>query len=296
MSQGMPWLRTSYTMGNSYFTGATKAERLADRFAVAALDYLQKDADDNQELNEIYEPAVSAKEFANRICKALKVVDLWQRSTIKKFGKVAEESTSFGVLITHLTTRAGIKKVLACMDSNTHLHGTSSTNIGIRECYEFYEQFAKCLAGSKPPPAVDPAAAPKTPPEAPTAGSPKLDEDAMAMAELVGKQEDKLDAQDAEIIDAARCKMNTMEVVQTKDEALKRAGIHENRPAIILVDFPTSSKVSVCSGIDIAMEIAAKLKNDDTRVLVTLHNRFEIFGDAHSRLRPRPLGTPIGPL
>ena len=284
MSQGMPWLRTSYTMTNAFFTGPTKADRLSDRFAVAALHILMQDASENQELNELYEPAISAKEFSTTICKALKVVDLWERSTIKKFGQVAQESQGFASFVAHLMTRGGVRKVLACMDSNTHLHGNSDSNIGIRECHEFYEQFAKCLAGSNPPPAVDPAAAASTPPPPPAPAPVVVDEDFVALAGLVGKEEDKLDENDMKDIEAARVKMNSVEICRTKDQLLQRAAVYESRAATVLIDFPTSSKLSICSAIDIGMEIVDKVKNLDSRVTITMHNRFVIFGEADARL------------
>jgi hypothetical protein len=128
-------------------TGAHEAQKLGVDFGIQALG-LVSDAD------------MSKDEFREKICRPLKVVEVWANLMKKRFGQVASKSKAFDRVVSMLRTSGGLKKVLAMCDSGTMLHGTSQDSPGIVECHRIVQEMEKCKAGGLPPPAVLPDADP----------------------------------------------------------------------------------------------------------------------------------------
>ena len=114
-------MKTGYVLTNSFFMSQSAKERLSPFYAVAALELLAREAADN---NDEHVPITPPITFKNVHSKAFKVLELWHGSFIKKYDRTAKESQALARVVDHLTSDAGIKKVIACMHSGTLLHGT----------------------------------------------------------------------------------------------------------------------------------------------------------------------------
>ena len=89
------------------------------------------------------------KTFQSDVCQRLKLVDLWQRHLVHKFGAVESNSAAVARLIEHLTTKAGLVKVQACIAAAVPCHGRpgGSAEHGIPECKVLYAELERCKAG-----------------------------------------------------------------------------------------------------------------------------------------------------
>ena len=91
---------------------------------------------------------MSATWFRGHICAPLRAVEMWESSVLKKFGRIAQESTQLSRTIRSLQTPGGLEKVRNCQASGMPLQGLSEAQPGILECRAIYVQMAKQLAGS----------------------------------------------------------------------------------------------------------------------------------------------------
>ena len=144
-----PNIGAGHVWDNYYLlgTGAHEAQKLGTEFGIQAIEL----ASNGQS---------SQLEFREKICRPLKVVEVWANLMKKRFGQVASKSKAFERVVSMLHTQGGLKKVLAMCDSGTMLHGTSQDSPGIVECHRIVQEMEKCKAGGLPPPAVLPDADP----------------------------------------------------------------------------------------------------------------------------------------
>ena len=68
------------------------------------------------------------------------------------YGAVASNSDALVMLVDTLTQWAGLQSVSRCAQTGVVLHGTSSEQQGISECWLLKNEFDKCQAGGLPPP------------------------------------------------------------------------------------------------------------------------------------------------
>ena len=98
-----------------------------------------------QERSEI-EP-LSGPMFQEKICKPMKIVEVWQALMIKRYGAVAANSQALERLVDSLTQWAGLQSVYRSATAGVFLHGTSAEKQGIPECWLLKNEFDKCQAG-----------------------------------------------------------------------------------------------------------------------------------------------------
>lgn len=89
-----------------------------------------------------------------KICKPMKIVEVWSTLTIKKYVCVCSNSTAFARLLQHLESPPGLLTMRTAAKSNVLLHDPS----GIPECKLLVDEFGRCAAGGLPPPAHLPTA------------------------------------------------------------------------------------------------------------------------------------------
>ena len=177
----MPYLKPAYVVTNNFFCGLASSakERLTSPYAIAALRYLQQEAEDTE--NGELMPQTTAKQFVEVTCRSFKFLELWEKTTLRKFGESCLNFPSFKRMLDHLKTASGLKKVHACMTSKVQLHGSSEQEPGIRECRDIYLQLQKCKAG-QPPASTDHAGVLQHPPVS-------ADLDGVANAQIVDDQD-----------------------------------------------------------------------------------------------------------
>jgi len=299
--EDMPYLRTGYTLTNPFFVSAQVKERLVEGFAVAALDILYQDAQDNEEKRV---PTMATNKFRDSICRSMKVLELWNKKTLHKYGKVARESQALERVVAHLSSYVGIQKVIACVNTGTPLDGTSDENIGIRECRELTKGFQQVLSGSAPP-----AAGGNTVGAVPGAGGANgvlppsgldggaagsgaaagvLDEETVTLAALLGKSETAVSDEDMQLITAAREAMDGICCSRTRAALLDRMNEYSTRNVTVLIDAPTSRKGVIAQYIDLAAVFLERSQKPDMfRILTTMHQRYNIFGECYEKLKSK---------
>lgn len=142
-----PDVKTSFVFDNHYLlgTGAHENLKMRPEYAIQALEMASED------------PDMSAKDFQEKVCKPLKLVDAWSFMMVRRFGQVASASKAFARVVAMLRTQGGLRKVIAMSQAGTVLHGTGENNPGIVECHSIVAEMEKCKAGGHPPPAVLPS-------------------------------------------------------------------------------------------------------------------------------------------
>ena len=142
----MPYLKQAYLMSNNFFVGvgAHVRDKLMDIYAVAALDVLVDDSVDG-------EIGITSVQFMD-IAKSFKILELWEKMLIRRFGSVARDSLAAQRVVKSLRTRAGWRKISACSTVGVPLHGKGPENPGILECHALVVELEKCKAGGLAPP------------------------------------------------------------------------------------------------------------------------------------------------
>ena len=125
-----------YLMG----TGAKTRDKLGDIYALRALENLSE------------KPTMGVEYFLLTMCATMKIIELWDKLNIKRYGIVCEQSPAYKRLIDHLLSEAGLKTVAQTIASGVPLNGTGPENPGVMECYLITEEFKRCKAGNLPPP------------------------------------------------------------------------------------------------------------------------------------------------
>jgi len=141
-----PELRGTFLWDNNYLivsAGAKQREQLSSKFAVKALRILQNN------------PDCTGPAFQDKVCKPMKVVEIWMALMTKRFGSVASLSPAMHRLVDHLCTSTGLESVTFCLQKKANLQD------GISECGLLLQEFEKCKAGGLPPPAKIPTDAEK---------------------------------------------------------------------------------------------------------------------------------------
>ena len=95
---------------------------------------------------------VGNKEFKEKVCAPLKLVEVWDRLMRKRYGTVCSLSPAYSRLIDRLTIPEGLKLVTAIAASGVPLHGTGPANPGVPDCFAIVAEFDRCKAGGLSPP------------------------------------------------------------------------------------------------------------------------------------------------
>ena len=92
------------------------------------------------------------KDFKEKVCAPLKLLEVWDRLMRKRYGSVCSLSTAYSRLMEMLTNLEGLKLVAAVAAAGIPLHGTGPANPGVPQCFAIVAEFDRCKAGSLPPP------------------------------------------------------------------------------------------------------------------------------------------------
>ena len=139
-------LKGNFLWDNAYIVASPSHTRsqLTPQYAIKALDTLRE---------RMSSEPLSSQTFQEKICVPMKIVEVWRALMIKRYGSVASNSPALDRLVDSLTSWVGLQSVSRCAQSGVVLHGVSSEQQGIPECWLLKNEFDKCLAGGLPPPA-----------------------------------------------------------------------------------------------------------------------------------------------
>ena len=141
-----PTLPQEFVIGNKYLIGRGESLRfrLSAKYASVAIEWLLDVAADD---------GISAAMFVNEICLPAKTLELWEQSTIKRFGGVAESFKPFQRVV-HSLQKNGRARILACIRERMPLGGGGKTgpgtSVGIEECKAVLDELSKMRAGAVP--------------------------------------------------------------------------------------------------------------------------------------------------
>ncbi len=141
-----PTLPQDFVVGNKFLTGRGESQRfrLSAKYASIAIEWFL-------DITGVDDGGVSASTFVNEICLPAKTLELWEQSTLKKFGAVAESFKPFQRVVQSLQ-RNGRSRILACIRERMPLGGGGKagpgTSVGIEECKAVLDELSKMKAGS----------------------------------------------------------------------------------------------------------------------------------------------------
>ena len=140
----MPTLRSAYIFENAYLAGHGH-ETLSDEYKCLSLDILDQSGG-----LEGQDSAWSSDKFTKKICMPLRIVELWEKTMIRRFGHVASQSSAFDRVMKMLRSKQGLQKVLSIIPGP--LHGKSEADQGIAECFALVKAMEASKAGGHGPP------------------------------------------------------------------------------------------------------------------------------------------------
>ena len=134
-------MKGSYIWDNTYLIGsfARSRDKLSATFAVEALKILEENGDD-----------LTAASFIEKVCKPMRLVEVWCTLMCKRYGSVASQSAALVRVVGRLTSWGGLADVRRCIDAGVVFQDPAA---GISECSLLVAEFDKCKAGGLPPPA-----------------------------------------------------------------------------------------------------------------------------------------------
>jgi len=141
-----PTLPQEFVIGSKYLIGRGESQRfrLSAKYASVAIEWL---------LDVTADDGISAAMFVNEICLPAKTLELWEQSTIKRFGGVVESFKPFQRVV-HSLQKNGRARILACIRERMPLGGGGKTgpgtSVGIDECKAVLDELSKMRAGAVP--------------------------------------------------------------------------------------------------------------------------------------------------
>ncbi|MCP4240445.1 MAG: hypothetical protein GY772_07750, partial [bacterium] len=126
-----PEMKGAYLWDNSYLVPSSSRarDRLAPKFALIALELLSQHSEE-----------LSASAFVEKVCKPLRLLEVWHSLMCKRYGSVATMSPALGRLVARLASWSGLVTVRACMGTAVVLHDEQ----GIPECNLLAKELDKC--------------------------------------------------------------------------------------------------------------------------------------------------------
>lgn len=147
-----PTLPQSFVIGNKFLTGRGESQRfrLNAKYASVAIEWLL-------DLIETID-GVSSETFVNEFCLPAKTLELWEQSTIKRFGGVADCFKPFHRVVQSLQ-KNGRARIIACIRQRMPLGGGGKaepgSSVGIEECKAVLDELSKMKAGASPSTATE---------------------------------------------------------------------------------------------------------------------------------------------
>ncbi len=292
----MPTLKSSYVFDNVYLVG-TGHEKFSDENSVLALELLEQLGG----LDE--DSSFSASRFVSHICLPVRVVELWEKTIVKRFGHVASQSAAFSRVVRMLLSKQGLQRVLATMP--TPLHGRSESDQGITECYALVKAMEACKAGGHGPPQALPGEPGHAAPPAFLAGQGEAgqgdagqsagsnapasgcmgEDELQALASSLQAGPEAANDDHRALLDSGRTRYSKVIDVSTKDEFTKSAGeeLANNQTGVVLIDCPTSRKKVNAEFIDMGSQLL-RLTTSQHRMSVTVNRRFDLMAGVNEKL------------
>ena len=285
----MPQLKGGYVFDNPYFSGGGH-ERLTPSYAIMALDLFTQqgglDADNEW----------SVKKFHSSVCLPLRVVELWEKQQIKRFGAVASNSPAFRRVVQMLQSRNGVAKVLATIPGP--LQGKSETDQGIEERFLLVAAMERCKAGGLGPPMTlqQPASATgstEAPPPGEATEALPIDDDAAeanvladVAASLIAATTKPNDAV-ADLAMKVAAQFAEITYVSNPDDLVTTTAprLGGNTPLVVLIDAATSRAKINTDFLDTAAKMASRCTSNKTRVIVTVNRRFDLMAKVMDKAR-----------
>ena len=142
-----PKIKGSYVWDNSYLvvSSSKSRDKLSPAFAAEALKILSG-----------HGAELTAATFIDKVCKPMRLIEVWRTLMCKRFGSVAAQSAALTRVVARLTSWGGLVAVRRCIDAGVIFQDATA---GIPECSLLAAEFAKCKAGGLPPPARIPSEA-----------------------------------------------------------------------------------------------------------------------------------------
>lgn len=287
----LPTLKSSYVFDNAYLVG-TGHEKLSDENAVLTLELLEQMGG----LEE--DSGFSAAKFISQICLLVRVIELWQKTMVKRFGHVASQSAAFERVVKMLLTKQGVQRVLATMPGP--LHGKSEADQGIPECFHLVKAMEACKAGGHGPPvcitgeggdttlAATPPASQDAPPSQDPGESDKGGmgaEELQALASSLQVAPEAVNDDHLKMLQEVQARYSKIIFSSTKDDFMKtsKEELANNQTAVILIDCPTSRKKVNCEFIDVASQLI-RMTSKLPRVLIPVNRRFDLMAGVNEKL------------
>ena len=95
-----------------------------------------------------HDQELTARGFVERVCRPLRLLEVWVSLMSRRYGSVATLSPALVRVTDHLRSWAGLPSVRRCIESGSGLADEG----GIPECILLVTEFDKCKAGGLPPP------------------------------------------------------------------------------------------------------------------------------------------------
>ena len=143
-----PTLPQEFVIGNKFLTGRGESQRfrLSAKYASVAIEWLL-------DVTGAIDGGVSPETFVNECCLPAKTLELWEQSTIKRFGGVADNFKPFQRVV-HSLQKNGRARIIACIRERMPLGGGGKTgpgtSVGIDECKAVLDELSKMKAGAVP--------------------------------------------------------------------------------------------------------------------------------------------------
>lgn len=289
-----PKVKGAYVWDNSFLVVSTMRQRdkMSPAFAADAFRLLLE-----------HDTELTAKGFVEKVCRPLRVLEVWVVLMSKRYGSVATLSPALTRVTDHLRSWGGLASVRRCIEGGVVLHDAAG---GIPECTLLVTEFDKCKAGGLPPPQRIPTEAER---KAEEAASKKAAEAAETAAREAAqkKERDEFDEAEAQrtaevdmfVLSASPpngtghpdvivgCSKTPAQIAAEKaDTRLARVffqptvagllgalrGVQSADRVVCLVEAPTSSMTGFITLIDVASKAYTALSEAYTR---------EGFGPAH---------------
>lgn len=135
-----PKVKGAYVWDNSFLVVSTTRQRdkMSSAFAADAFKLLLE-----------HDAELTAKGFMERVCRPLRLLEVWVCLMSKRYGSVATLSPALTRVTDHLRSWVGLASVRRCIEGSVVLHDAAG---GIPECTLLVTEFDKCKAGGLPPP------------------------------------------------------------------------------------------------------------------------------------------------
>eukprot|EP00930_Biecheleria_cincta_P054759 TRINITY_DN4115_c0_g1_i1.p1 TRINITY_DN4115_c0_g1~~TRINITY_DN4115_c0_g1_i1.p1 ORF type:complete len:1197 (+),score=255.68 TRINITY_DN4115_c0_g1_i1:122-3712(+) len=283
----------SYIYGNEFFV-----DKGTKQLSIAGMKHSLSQLNDDQCAGMTIKP----EEFKQSYCRANRGSELW----LSKLGREAPPGScnipQFDRVTDFLRTDRGRKQVLACLNSNTPLHGSSDENPGVPDCRALYKTVhgkasatsgstgtaGKIEIGEK---AADGAAVICDGADSAAAGAATAAAEEVLFQSLynttvqnTGVRWADMDEAFQQILSLANSDMDLVEYAHSVDVFVAKASerLVSGRP-LLVVDCPSSAIRVVSQYLDIVKQLDGRCKLERFTLMILTGNRFSMMAAVQSK-------------